>query len=74
MNYIQNSSHIIHDENDNEDDINEASDIDDDETDDSSLKEIYTGKTFTTFEILETSLKRYANKMGFEIRTARSYT
>ena len=44
MNYIQNSSHIIHDENDNEDDINEASDIDD-ETDDSSLKEIYTGQT-----------------------------
>ena len=73
MNYIQNSSHIIHDENDNEDDINEASDIDD-ETDDSSLKEIYTGKTFTTFEILETSLKWYANKMGFEIRTVRSYT
>ena len=34
MNYIQNSSHIIRDENDNEDDINEASDINDDETDD----------------------------------------
>ena len=43
MNCIQNSSHIIHDENDN-DDINEASDIDD-ETDDSSLKEIYAGQT-----------------------------
>jgi hypothetical protein len=42
MNDIQNSSHIIHDENDNEDDINEASDIDN-EPNDSSLKEIYTG-------------------------------
>ena len=70
MNDIQNSYHIIYDENDNKDDINEASDIDDD-PDDSSMKDIYTGQTFTTFEILETCLKQYANKMGFEIRTVR---
>ena len=70
MNDIQDSSHIIYDENDNEDNVNETSDIDD-EPDDSSMKDIYTGQTFTTFEILETCLKRYANKMGFEIRTVR---
>ena len=63
-------NYIPYDENDNEDDINEASDIDD-ETDDSSLKEIYTGQTFTTFEILETCLKRYAKNTGFEIRIVR---
>jgi hypothetical protein len=42
MNDIQNSSHIIHDENNNEDDINEASDIGN-KPNDSLLKEIYTG-------------------------------
>ena len=40
MNYIP----YYHDENDNEDDINKASNINN-ETDDSSLKEIYTGQT-----------------------------
>ncbi|CAB4442560.1 unnamed protein product [Rhizophagus irregularis] len=70
MNDIQNFSHINYDENDNENDVNEASDIDD-EPDDSSLKEIYTGQTFTTFEVLEICLKRYAEKMGFEIRIVR---
>ena len=69
MNDIQNSSHIIYDENDN-DDVDETSDIDN-EPDDSSMKDIYTGQTFTTFVILETCLKRYANKMGFEARTVR---
>ena len=69
MNDTQNSSHI-NDENDNENDVNETSDIDD-EPDDSSLKEIYTGQTFTTFEILETCLKRYAKNTGFEIRIVR---
>ena len=65
MNDTQNFSHI-NDEND----VNEASDIDD-EPDDSSLKDIYTGQTFTTFEVLETCLKRYAEKTGFEIRIVR---
>jgi hypothetical protein len=36
-------------ENNNEDDTNEVSDIDD-EPDDSSLKDIYTGQTFTTLK------------------------
>src|SRR6266496_1654422 len=69
-NDIQNFSHINYDKNDNENDVNEASDIDD-EPDDSSLKDIYTGQTFTTFEVLEICLKRYAEKMGFEIRIVR---
>ena len=30
------------------------------------------GQTFTTFEILESCLKKYAQKTGFEIRTVRS--
>src|SRR6266496_3327759 len=69
-NDIQNFSHINYDKNDNENDVNEASDIDD-EPDDSSLKDIYTGQTFTTFEVLEICLKRYAEKMSFEIRIVR---
>src|SRR6266498_2651293 len=69
-NDIQNFSHINYDKNDNENDANEASDIDD-EPDDSSFKDIYTGQTFTTFEVLEIYLKRYAEKMGFEIRIVR---
>ncbi|RGB38045.1 hypothetical protein C1646_812924 [Rhizophagus diaphanus] len=39
-----------------------------DEPEDSLLKEIYSGQTFTSFEILEQSLKRYASQKGFEIR------
>ncbi|CAB4374630.1 unnamed protein product [Rhizophagus irregularis] len=70
INNIQNFFHINYDENDNENDVNEASDIDD-EPDDSFLKEIYTGQTFTTFEVFEIYLKRYAEKMGFEIRIVR---
>jgi hypothetical protein len=51
MNDILDFSHIIYDENDNE-----PSDIDN-EPDDSSLRDIYTGQTFTTFEVLKTCLK-----------------
>src|ERR1043165_2902965 len=58
-------------ESDNGNDVNGTSDIDD-EPDDSSLRDIYTGQTFTTFEILEACLKRYANKTGFEIKVTRS--
>ncbi|CAB4407838.1 unnamed protein product [Rhizophagus irregularis] len=70
MNDIQNFFHINYDENDNENDVNKASDIDD-EPDDSFLKEIYTGQTFTMFEVLEICLKRYAEKMDFEIKIVR---
>src|SRR6266542_1920443 len=69
-NDIQNFSHINYDKNGNENDVNEASDIND-EPDDISLKDIYTGQTFTTFEVLEICLKRYVEKMGFEIRIVR---
>jgi hypothetical protein len=65
MNDILDFSHIIYNENDNE-----PSYIDN-EPDDSSLRDIYTGQTFTTFEVLETCLKRYAMKTGFEIRIVR---
>ncbi|CAI2192189.1 14823_t:CDS:2 [Funneliformis geosporum] len=65
MNDILNFSDIIYDENDNkndvntdENDINDASDIDD--KPDSLLKDIYTGQTFTTFEVFEEYLKQYA--------------
>ncbi|CAG8478562.1 8344_t:CDS:2 [Dentiscutata erythropus] len=44
----------------------------DNETDDSILKEIYSGQTFGTFELLEKCLKRFANQKGFEIRTVRA--
>nr|CAG8502575.1 10351_t:CDS:2 [Entrophospora candida] len=60
-----NDIHTINDENDKEDDVNEASGIDND----SSLKDIYTGQTFKSFKVLEKCLKRYANQTGFEIRT-----
>ena len=60
-------SHIIYEENNNNENIdindepnehnnNENIDIYD-EPDDSSLRDIYTGQTFTTFEVLETCLK-----------------
>ena len=76
MDSFQNFPHIIDHYSDNEDDaneidVNETSDIDD-EPDDSSLKDIYSGQTFTTFEVLESCLKNYAKRTGFEIRTVRS--
>ncbi|PKC01700.1 hypothetical protein RhiirA5_426274 [Rhizophagus irregularis] len=51
---------------------NVENDFYEDEPEDSLLKEIYSGQTFTSFEILEQSLKRYASQKGFEIRVVRS--
>jgi hypothetical protein len=56
---------------DNDIENSEESDINS-EPEDSPLKEIYEGQTFTTFEVLEQSLKRYAIQLGFEIRTVRA--
>ncbi|CAB5360432.1 unnamed protein product [Rhizophagus irregularis] len=53
-------------------DNNVENDFYEDEPEDSPLKEIYSGQTFTSFEILEQSLKRYASQKGFEIRVVRS--
>jgi len=36
------------------------------------MKEIYSGQTFSSFEVLEQCLKRYAIQSGLEIRTARA--
>jgi hypothetical protein len=70
MNIIPNFYHTIYNENDNENDTNEVND-DDESDNDSPLRDIYTGQTFTTFEILKTCLRRYANNLGFEIKTVR---
>ncbi|CAB4495652.1 unnamed protein product [Rhizophagus irregularis] len=53
-------------------DNNVENDFYEDEPEDSPLKEIYSGQTFTSFEILEQSLKRYASQKGFEIRVVKS--
>jgi hypothetical protein len=45
-------THLIYDEANNEDDLYDV----DEESDDSPLKEIYTGQTFITFEVLEKCL------------------
>ena len=52
-------------------DNNVENDFYKDEPEDSPLKEIYSGQTFTSFEILKQSLKRYASQKGFEIRVVR---
>ena len=52
--------------------LDEESEPEENEPEDSVLKEIYSGQTFTTFDILEQSLKRYAIQLGFEIRTVRA--
>ncbi|PKY60844.1 hypothetical protein RhiirA4_485019 [Rhizophagus irregularis] len=44
---------------------------DDDEVEDSPLKELYSGQTFTSFDILDQCLKRYTIQMGFEIKIVR---
>ncbi|CAG8661644.1 21746_t:CDS:1, partial [Gigaspora rosea] len=43
-----------------------------DEPDDSPLKEIYSGQTFTSFNLLEKCLKRYSMQMGFETKIVRA--
>ncbi|CAG8789855.1 13939_t:CDS:2, partial [Gigaspora rosea] len=40
----------------------------DNEPNDSYLKEIYSGQTFTSFDILEKCLKHYSMQMGFETK------
>ncbi|CAG8651513.1 16024_t:CDS:2 [Gigaspora rosea] len=44
----------------------------DDEPDNSPLKEIYSGQTFTSFDLLEKCLKRYSMRMGFETKIVRA--
>ncbi|CAG8673470.1 24933_t:CDS:2, partial [Gigaspora rosea] len=54
-----------------EDGISECSNLED-EPNDSSLKDIYTGQTFTSFEVLEKYLKHYSMKKGFETKIIRA--
>jgi len=49
----------------------DLSEGDDDEVEDSPLKELYTGQTFISFEVLEQSLKRYSTKRGFNTKIVR---
>lgn len=42
-----------------------------DEPENSSLNEINTGQTFTSFEVLEQCLKCYSTRMGFETKIVR---
>ncbi|CAG8474922.1 41042_t:CDS:10 [Gigaspora margarita] len=44
----------------------------DDESEDSHLKEIYIGQSFTSFDLLEKCLKHYSIRIGFETRIVRS--
>src|SRR5581483_1521531 len=49
----------------------DLSEGDDDEVEDSPLKELYTAQTFISFEVLEQSLKRYSTKRGFNTKIVR---
>lgn len=54
-----------------EDGISECSNLED-EPNDSFLKDIYTGQTFTSFEVLEKCLKHYSIKKVFETKIIRA--
>ncbi|CAG8798520.1 18866_t:CDS:2, partial [Racocetra fulgida] len=60
-----------HEIEDIEDGTSEGGDSEN-EPKDSSLKEIHTWQTFTSFEVLEQCLKRYSIRMGFETKIVRA--
>ncbi|UZO16097.1 uncharacterized protein OCT59_007492 [Rhizophagus irregularis] len=53
------------------DNLSENSDFDD-EPEDSCLKILYNGQSFTSFELLEQCLNRYSTQLGFETKIVRA--